>query len=95
MKGFIPVIDLPAYGKVSKNSKREKDLNVHMPMTEGPGVICIDPLQETILGDVNHRKKVDFCDYYVRISKNSFGCRTCAHGKTGKIIQAIKRCKVF
>ena len=95
MKGYIPVVDLPLYGNVIRNSEREKQLSVHMPLTQGPGVICVDPLQEKVLGDVDFRKQIDSCQYYVRISGRSFGCRTCHHGKTGKVIQAIKRCKVF
>lgn len=38
---------------VVKNSDREKNLRVHMPVTIGPGVVCVDPLTVKMLGDVN------------------------------------------
>lgn len=79
-KGFIPVVDLRSYGNVVMNSEREKQLRVHMPTTQAPGVICVEPTEESVLGNVNERNQVDFCRFYVRISEKSFGCRTCVHG---------------
>jgi hypothetical protein len=94
--GFIPVSDLAnQYGVISKNQEIEKELRVHMPLTASPGFICIDPMNYMILGDLNSRKTVDQCEYYLRINNQSFGCRKCLHGTTGKIIQVIKQCKVF
>lgn len=41
---------------ISKNSELEKELRVHMPSTTGPGVICVDPQNNIILGDLDQRK---------------------------------------
>ena len=102
---YLPVMDLDRYGGVSLNDNVQRHTEyVSLPTTAGPGVSCVDAhkpdgnggFEINVIGNLDPVTRIiPHCEYYNELTPGVLGCQRCQHGFGGKVIQLIKKCRVF